>query len=56
MVEPGSEEGRRNPTGRRGAGNRLDTIDRRQDAQDSLIDELRRGEGFILPLVRPPGS
>jgi hypothetical protein len=38
-------------------GNRLDTIDRRQDAQDRLIDEspARRG-GFILPVVRPPGS
>lgn len=36
--------------------NRLDTVDKRLDGHDRLIDDLRRGEGFIMPLVRPPGS
>lgn len=33
--------------------NRLDTIDKRLDGHDALIDDLRRGEGFIMPLVHP---
>lgn len=31
--------------------NRLDTIDKRLDGHDTLIDDLRRGEGFIFPLA-----
>lgn len=30
---------------------RLDTQDSRLDAHDRLIEDLRRGEGFILPLA-----
>lgn len=35
---------------------RLDTMDKRIDGHDQIIDDLRRGEGFIMPLGHRGGS
>lgn len=35
---------------------RIDHVEKRMDAQEKLVDDLRRGEGFILPLADAMGK